>query len=91
MLVQIAVGILKNMDGDLGHASWRWLFYIEGALTIAVAAIAVPILPDFPLVPFPPQFLGFSSTLTARPRHFARLATTPEASPLRSARSPSCA
>ena len=26
----------------------RWLFYIEGALTISVAIIAISILPDFP-------------------------------------------
>jgi hypothetical protein len=36
------------MEGKLGHAAWRWLFFIEGALTIAVAVIAIPILPDFP-------------------------------------------
>lgn len=28
--------------------SSRWLFYIEGALTMAVAIIAIFILPDFP-------------------------------------------
>ncbi|KAG1744349.1 MFS general substrate transporter [Suillus occidentalis] len=44
----IASGILANMNNDLGHAAWRWLFYIEGALTISVATIAVFILPDFP-------------------------------------------
>lgn len=44
----IAGGILNNMDGDLGHASWRWLFYIEGAITVAVALAAIFILPDFP-------------------------------------------
>jgi hypothetical protein len=26
----------------------RWLFYIEGALTMAIAAVAIFILPDFP-------------------------------------------
>ncbi|GAA5868269.1 hypothetical protein JCM8547_002300 [Rhodosporidiobolus lusitaniae] len=44
----IAAGILGNMEGKLGHPAWRWLFYIEGALTMFVAVIAVPILPDFP-------------------------------------------
>ena len=44
----IASGILDGMEGKLGHAAWRWLFYIEGALTIAVALIAVFVLPDFP-------------------------------------------
>ncbi|KAH9979384.1 MFS general substrate transporter [Lactifluus volemus] len=44
----IASGILSGMQGKLGHASWRWLFYIEGALTISVAIIAAFVLPDFP-------------------------------------------
>lgn len=44
----MASGILSGMQGKLGHAAWRWLFYIEGSLTIAVALLAVFILPDFP-------------------------------------------
>jgi len=44
----MASGILNNMQGKLGHAAWRWLFYIEGALTIAIAIIAIFVLPDFP-------------------------------------------
>ncbi|KAJ3510623.1 hypothetical protein NLJ89_g4574 [Agrocybe chaxingu] len=44
----MASGILSGMQGKLGHAAWRWLFFIEGALTVAVAVIAVFILPDFP-------------------------------------------
>lgn len=44
----MASGILNGMEGKLGHAAWRWLFYIEGALTIAIAAMAIFILPDFP-------------------------------------------
>ncbi|KAF9782268.1 MFS general substrate transporter [Thelephora terrestris] len=44
----IASGILDNMEGVLGHAAWRWLFFIEGALTILVALVAVFVLPDFP-------------------------------------------
>ena len=44
----IASGILDRMDGKLGRAAWRWLFYIEGALTIFVAVCAMFILPDFP-------------------------------------------
>ncbi|KAI0268180.1 MFS general substrate transporter [Gloeopeniophorella convolvens] len=39
---------LLGMQGKLGHSAWRWLFYIEGALTIFVAVIAIFILPDFP-------------------------------------------
>ncbi|EJT97515.1 MFS general substrate transporter [Dacryopinax primogenitus] len=44
----IAAGILSGMQGALGHAAWRWLFYIEGALTMFVAVCAIFILPDFP-------------------------------------------
>jgi len=44
----IASGILSNMEGKLGHAAWRWLFYIEGALTMFFAVVAYFILPDFP-------------------------------------------
>ncbi|KAG1895797.1 MFS general substrate transporter [Suillus fuscotomentosus] len=44
----IASGILANMDGVRAQAAWRWLFYIEGSLTVTVAIIAVFVLPDFP-------------------------------------------
>ncbi|BGP37434.1 hypothetical protein JCM10450v2_001343 [Rhodotorula kratochvilovae] len=44
----IAAGILGNMEGVGGVRAWRWLFYIEGAITMAVALIAYFILPDFP-------------------------------------------
>lgn len=44
----IASAILDNMQGVLGRAAWRWLFYIEGSLTIVVAMCAMFILPDFP-------------------------------------------
>lgn len=36
------------MDGDLGLRAWRWLFLIEGVITVAVALAAYFILPDFP-------------------------------------------
>ncbi|KAK8850664.1 hypothetical protein IAR55_004584 [Kwoniella newhampshirensis] len=44
----IAAGVLANMKGKLGHAAWRWLFYIEGALTMFFAIVAIFMLPDFP-------------------------------------------
>ncbi|KAF9021124.1 sugar transporter [Hymenopellis radicata] len=44
----MASGILSRMDGKLGHAAWRWLFFIEGAITMTVAVIAYFVLPDFP-------------------------------------------
>ncbi|KAH7906339.1 major facilitator superfamily domain-containing protein [Hygrophoropsis aurantiaca] len=44
----IAAGILGNMQGKLGIAAWRWLFYIEGAVTMFVGLQTMWILPDFP-------------------------------------------
>ncbi|OJT09055.1 hypothetical protein TRAPUB_80 [Trametes pubescens] len=44
----IASGILDGMEGKLGHAAWRWLFFIEGGLTMFFAVLAIFILPDFP-------------------------------------------
>ncbi|PIL36960.1 MFS general substrate transporter [Ganoderma sinense ZZ0214-1] len=44
----MASGILDSMDGKLGQAAWRWLFYIEGSLTVFVAICAIFVLPDFP-------------------------------------------
>ncbi|KXN83671.1 hypothetical protein AN958_00812 [Leucoagaricus sp. SymC.cos] len=44
----IASGILDLMDGAFGYAAWRWLFFIEGGVTVLVAILALFILPDFP-------------------------------------------
>ena len=44
----VAAGVLSNMDGDLGHSAWRWLFWIEGAATMGIAILAAFILPDLP-------------------------------------------
>ncbi|RSL51297.1 hypothetical protein CEP54_011491 [Fusarium duplospermum] len=44
----IGAGVLSNMQGVLGHAAWRWLFWIEGAITMAIAISAAIILPDLP-------------------------------------------
>ncbi|KAG2082739.1 major facilitator superfamily domain-containing protein [Suillus discolor] len=43
-----ASGILHGMQDKIGQAAWRWLFYIEGGITISVAICAMFILPDFP-------------------------------------------
>ncbi|KAG2065552.1 MFS general substrate transporter [Suillus decipiens] len=47
----IASGILGSLDGALGFTAWRWLFFVEGALTLVVAVSAIWILPDFPSTP----------------------------------------
>lgn len=44
----VGAGVLSNMQGTLGHAAWRWLFWIEGAVTMLVAISAAFILPDLP-------------------------------------------
>lgn len=44
----IAAGITANMDGTRGIAAWRWLFIIEGVITVGVAILSIFILPNFP-------------------------------------------
>lgn len=44
----ITAGITGGMDGKQGLRAWRWLFIIEGVITIAIAFVAYFILPDFP-------------------------------------------
>ncbi|KAG6919397.1 hypothetical protein DXG01_006280 [Tephrocybe rancida] len=39
---------ISALSSELNQVAYRWLFYIEGALTIAVAAVAIFVLPDFP-------------------------------------------
>ncbi|KAG2134832.1 MFS general substrate transporter [Suillus clintonianus] len=46
-----ASGILATMEGFLGYAAWRWLFFIEGYLTVFVGICGMFILPDFPSGP----------------------------------------
>ncbi|OJI96588.1 hypothetical protein ASPVEDRAFT_48748 [Aspergillus versicolor CBS 583.65] len=44
----VGAGVLSNMQGTLGHAAWRWLFWIEGAATMTIAISSAFILPDLP-------------------------------------------
>lgn len=44
----IAAGIVDGLEGACGIRGWRWLFIIEGAITVAVAIISLFVLPDFP-------------------------------------------
>jgi MFS family permease len=44
----VGAGVLSNMEGTLGHEAWRWLYWIEGAATMAIAISAAFILPDLP-------------------------------------------
>ncbi|EGP86711.1 unnamed protein product [Zymoseptoria tritici ST99CH_1A5] len=44
----IAAGILENLAGERGISAWRWLYIIEGTITVFVGIIIVCFLPDFP-------------------------------------------
>jgi MFS family permease len=44
----IAAGINNGMDGTSGLRSWRWIFILEGSITVAIAIGAVFVLPDYP-------------------------------------------
>ncbi|KAF2174166.1 hypothetical protein M409DRAFT_62288 [Zasmidium cellare ATCC 36951] len=44
----IAAGILSGLDGARGLASWRWLYIIEGTVTIFIGFVVTFLLPDFP-------------------------------------------
>ncbi|RDW65061.1 hypothetical protein BP6252_10712 [Coleophoma cylindrospora] len=59
----LAAGILGNMDGAHGIAGWRWLFIIEGVITVGVALTSTFILPNFPAT---------SMWLSDEERHFAQ-------------------
>ena len=44
----IASGIVEKMDYKMGLRSWRWLFIIEGAITVSIVPLSYLILPDMP-------------------------------------------
>jgi len=41
-------GALLHMDGTLGFAGWRWLYFIEGVPAIVLGFVVLRILPDAP-------------------------------------------
>jgi len=44
----MAAGILGTMDGKRGIRAWRWLFIIEGSITVFIGLCSIFILPDYP-------------------------------------------
>ncbi|KAH8747255.1 hypothetical protein BGZ57DRAFT_172324 [Hyaloscypha finlandica] len=45
----IAAGIIACMEGKAGRPAWEWLFIIEGSITVVIALLVMPLLPDYPL------------------------------------------
>lgn len=39
---------LEHMGGLAGKESWRWVFIIEGLITVVFSAVAVYVIPGFP-------------------------------------------
>ncbi|KAJ7732186.1 MFS general substrate transporter [Mycena metata] len=44
----VAAGIFSGMEGVRGIRAWRWLFLIEGSITMSLGFIVMWILPDYP-------------------------------------------
>ncbi|KAL8403429.1 hypothetical protein RB594_008619 [Gaeumannomyces avenae] len=44
----LGAAILGGLEGAHGIAGWRWLFIVEGVMTIGIAIIVGFILPDYP-------------------------------------------
>lgn len=44
----ISAGVTNGLDGAKHLRAWRWLFIIEGAITVVIAGAAYMILPNFP-------------------------------------------
>ncbi|OCL01459.1 MFS general substrate transporter [Glonium stellatum] len=44
----IGAGVLRNLDGAHGIAGWRWLFIIEGVMTVGFAMLSTVVLPNYP-------------------------------------------
>lgn len=44
----LAGTVIANLDGALGIRGWRWIFVIEGCVTILASFVVVFFLPDWP-------------------------------------------
>ncbi|ROV94741.1 hypothetical protein VMCG_08891 [Cytospora schulzeri] len=58
----LGAAILGNMDGHMGLSGWRWLFIIEGTITIGLAILSGFVLPNYPAT---------TPWLTDEEKHFA--------------------
>ncbi|KAI6142740.1 major facilitator superfamily domain-containing protein [Pisolithus tinctorius] len=44
----LAAAVLSTMEDKFSIAAWRWLFFIEGLVTINVGILSMWLLPDYP-------------------------------------------
>ncbi|CAG7934088.1 unnamed protein product [Penicillium olsonii] len=44
----IGAGVLGNLSGAQGIAGWRWLFIIEGCITVGISLLSAIFLPNYP-------------------------------------------
>lgn len=44
----IAGGVMTNLEGARGLRGWRWLFLVEGVVTMFFSIVAAFVLPDYP-------------------------------------------
>ncbi|KAK6539869.1 hypothetical protein TWF694_008708 [Orbilia ellipsospora] len=44
----IAAGITSGLNGKAGLSAWRWLFILEGSITVFIAFFIWIVIPDFP-------------------------------------------
>ncbi|KAI0288707.1 MFS general substrate transporter [Russula brevipes] len=52
----LQAGIYNGLDGSGGIAGWRWLFIIDGVITIPIALLGYFIMPDLPSTTKPSTF-----------------------------------
>lgn len=60
----LQAAIYTNLNGVNGIAGWRWMFIIDGIITMILSLVGFMLLPDFPSKPNPRAFW-------LRPRHIA--------------------
>ncbi|KAB8263700.1 major facilitator superfamily domain-containing protein [Aspergillus pseudonomiae] len=44
----IGAGVLGNLDGAHNISGWRWLFIIEGCVTVGISLVSILLLPNYP-------------------------------------------
>ncbi|KAI1613227.1 putative pantothenate transporter liz1 [Exophiala viscosa] len=76
----LQAGIYKSLNGHAGLAGWRWLFVINGIISLPIAILAYFCLPDTPGTAKPNWLFSEREIELARER-MARVGRTPEGKP----------